>query len=103
MFEGDESQRRESFEASGLPPLASSPGADGFLAMPAQGYRSRLLWVAAALAGLGLLVLTLAIWAQSAAQPAVAALLLGGGLATFGLALLALLAWWRWRHKRSAS
>ena len=102
MFEGDEGTRRDSFEPSGPPPLPGSSAADGFLAMPGEGYRTQLLRVAAGLAGLGLLVLALAIWAQSAALPALAALLLGGGLATFLLAALALLAWWRWRHKRSA-
>ena len=102
MFEDDESRRRESFEPSEPSPLPRSWAADGFLAMPGDGYRSQLLWVAAGLAGLGLLALALAIWAQSAALPALAALLLGGGLATFLLAALALLAWWRWRHKRSA-
>jgi hypothetical protein len=102
MFEGDEGTRRDSFEPSGPPPLPGSSAADGFLAMPGEGYRSQLLWVAAGLTGPGLLILALAIWAQSVAQAALAAVLLGCAVASFLMAVLALLAWWRWRHKRSA-
>jgi hypothetical protein len=102
MFEGDQRPHGESFEPAGAPPLPGDSNARGSRPLPPDGSAFPLLSAATILAALGLLALGLCLFAELTAYPALAAFLLGVSFGALLLAVVALLAWWRRRGRRSA-